>query len=239
MKVDADSLLDAVAIAACQGTYGISIVPEEDGWGLWSRSDSKISAVQVKLLAEAFPDGYEQSEGFTIKHTFFQDALLPGTTPDITYGDGKITIVTDKRKQTMRLDGQDPDEAVKAMPTYTPEATMAIEADELIRFFKQKQIKDFKGVNGVKLFLSEEGLTAVTANDISSFEDLLPCDTVAVPEDKTSAHFNVDALIPMIMCMPKGALVTLGFDQDCPIELTISTEKIQARLLLAPMVVDE
>ena len=116
---------------------------------------------------------------------------------------------------------------------------MAVMSDDLVRFFKQKQIKDFKGVNGVKLTLKEDGLTASTIDDISSFEDFLPCDTVVVPEGGTHAAFNVDMIIPMIMAMPKNALVTLGFNTNSPLELTVDTENVEARILLAPMIAEE
>lgn len=240
MKVKADALLEGCTLAGCQGAYGIAVVPEDDGWGLWTRGESQISVAQVRLPATAFPDGYTKLEGgFSIKQSFFHDALVPGTEPDISVEPGKITITNDRRKQSTRLDGRDVQEYVRNMPNYSPDATMAIMSDELTRFFKQKQIKDFKGINGVKLTLSEDGMTASTIDDISSFEDFLPCDTVVVPEGGTHANFNVDMLVPMIMAMPKGALVTLGFNTNSPIELTVSTENVEARILLAPMIADD
>ena len=240
MKVKADALLEGCTLAGCQGAYGIAVVPEDDGWALWTRGESQISVAQVKLPATAFPDGYTKlEEGFSVKQSFFPDALVPGTTPDITVEPGKMTVVTDRRRQSIRLDGRDVNEYVRNMPSYAPNATMVIMSDDLIKFFKQKQIKDFKGVNGVKLTLNEDGLTASTIDEVSSFEDFLPCDTVVVPEGGTHASFNVDMVIPMIMAMPRNALVTLGFNTNSPLELTVDTENVEARILLAPMIADE
>lgn len=240
MKVKADALLEGCVLAGCQGAYGIAVVPEDEGWGLWTRGESQISVAKVKLPVTAFPDGYtKMEEGFSVKQTFFPDALVPGTEPDIDVTPGKITVTTGRRKQSTRLDGRDVNEYVRNMPSYSPEATMAVMSDDLINFFKQKQIKDFKGVNGVKLTLSEDGLTASTIDDISSFEDFLPCDTVVVPEGGTHAAFNVEVLVPMIAAMPKNALVTLGFNTNSPIELTVSTENVEARILLAPMIAED
>ena len=240
MKVKADALLEGCTLAGCQGSYGIAVVPEDDGWALWTRGESQISVAQVKLPVTAFPDGYTKlEEGFSVKQSFFPDALIPGSEPDITVEPGKITIITDRRKQSTRLDGRDVQEYVRNMPSYAPNATMAIMSDDLIKFFKQKQIKDFKGTSGVKLILKEDGLTASTIDDISSFEDFLACDTVVVPEGGSHANFNVDMLVPMIMAMPKNALVTLGFTTNSPLELTVNTENVEARILLAPMIAEE
>lgn len=241
MKVDADALLNACAVAASQGAYGISIVPEDDGWGVWSRSDSKISAVYSKLPEGAFPDGYVKGDGFSVKNAFFPDALIPGTQPDITVGGGKLAITCGKRKQSVRLDGLDANEAVKVMPKYTPQSTMLVEASELIKFFKQKQIKEFKGVNGLKLTLTDEGLTATAEDETTSFEDMLECDTIALQEgvEQTYAGFNIDALVPMVLAVPKDAVVTLGFDINCPIELTVDTDTFYTRMLLAPQIPED
>ena len=240
MKVKANALLEGCNISASQGAYGIAVIPGDDGWAIWSRSGSQVSITQVKLPATAFPDGYVKGEeGFAVKQSFFPDALIPGTEPDITVAGGKLTVVTDKRKQTSRLEGGDPNEYVRNMPSYVPEATMAVASDDLTKFFKQKQIKDFKNVNGVKLTLTEEGLKAEVADETTSFEDFLPSDAVVVPEGGVHARFNVDMLIPMITCMPKGALVTLGFSMNAPIELIIATENVEARVLLAPLIVEE
>jgi hypothetical protein len=241
MKVDADALLDACAVAASQGAYGISIVPEDDGWGVWSRSDSRISAVYSKLPEGAFPDGYVKGDGFSVKNAFFPEALTPGTQPDIVVGDGRLTVTCDKRKQTVRLDGLDANDAVKTLPKYTPMSTMLIEAADLIKFFKQKQIKDFKGVNGLELTLTGNGLIAKVEDERESFEDMLECDTVALQEEVEQAHagFSVDALIPMILAVPKDAIVTVGFDTNCPIELTVDTDTFYTRMLLAPQIPEE
>ena len=241
MKVDADALLNACAVAASQGAYGISIVPEDDGWGVWSRSDSKISAVYSKLPEGAFPDGYTKGDGFSVKNAFFPDALIPGTQPDITVGGGKLTVTCGKRKQSVRLDGLDANDAVRTLPKYTPMSTMLVEAGDLIKFFKQKQIKEFKGVNGLKLTLTNEGLTATVEDETTSFEDMLECDTVALQEDveQTYAGFNIDALVPMILAVPKDAVVTLGFDTNCPIELTVDTDTFYTRMLLAPQIPED
>ena len=239
MKVNANALLEGCEIANCQGSYGFAVIPEDDGWGLWSKSDSKISMVKVKLPVTAFPDGYEKGDDFAVKSTFFAEALLPNTTPDIDIVPGKITIRTDKRKQSTRLDGGDVREYAKTMPSYSPNSTMAIMSEDLIKFFKQKQIKDFKGVNGVKLTLTEEGLKASTIDDLNEFEDFLPCDAVVMAEEETYANFNIDMLIPMIACMPKGALVTLGFNTHSPLELSIDTDNVEATLLLAPLIPED
>ena len=240
MKVNADAILEGCTIAGCQGAYGLAVIPEDDGWALWSRSDSRISVVQVKLPTTAFPDGYTKEDvSYCVKQSFFPDALMPGTQADVVATAGKLTVTTDKRKQSTRLDGMDAQDYVRTMPSYTPESTMAIMSDDLVKFFKQKQIKDFKGVNGVRLDMSAEGLTASTADDMVSFEDFLPCDTVVVSDEGVHARFNVDTLIPMITCMPKGALVTLGFNTNSPIELTVSTENVEARVLLAPLIAED
>ena len=241
MKVDADALLNACAIAASQGAYGISIVPEDDGWGVWSRSDSRISAVYSKLPEGAFPDGYVKGDSFSVKNAFFPEALTPGTQPDIVVGDGRLTVTCGKRKQTVRLDGLDANDAVKTLPKYTPASTMLIEAADLIKFFKQKQIKDFKGVNGLELTLTGNGLIAKVEDERESFEDMLECDTVALQEEveQARAGFSVDALIPMILAVPKDAVVTVGFDTNCPIELTVDTDTFYTRMLLAPQIPEE
>lgn len=241
MKVNADALISACAVAASQGAYGISVVPEDDGWGVWSRSDSKISAVYSKLPEGAFPDGYVKGNSFTVKNDFFSNALTAGTEPDITVEGGKLTVMCGKRKQSVRLDGLDANEAVKVMPKYTPTSTMLTEASELIKLFKQKQIKDFKDARGVKLILTNDGLTAKVEDETESFEDMLECDTVALQEevDQTHAGFNIDVLVPMIMAIPKDAVVTLGFDTNCPIELTVDTDTFYTRMLLAPQIPED
>ncbi len=241
MKVKATALLDACDIAASLGSYGIAVVPQEDGWEIWSKGDSKISAVYAKLLTDAFPDGYAQGDGFTVKHGFFSDATARGAEPDITAEGGKLTIKDGKRRQSVRLDGFDAYGAVKVMPSYTPEASMAIMADDLKVFFRQKQLKDFKGHLGIRLTLTQDGLTAKTEDELTSFEDFLPCDAVTLPEgvESVTARFMVDAIIPMIMAMPKGAIVTLGFDTNHPVEMTVNTEELQARLLLAPLIAED
>lgn len=241
MKVKSEPLLDAVDIAGSQGAYGIAITPADDGWETWSMGQSRISMVFAKLPSEAFPDGYVKGEEFTVRNDFFPDAVRRGTEPDITVEDGRITVTDGKRKQWARLSGADTDGIARAMPAYSPDTSMVVMADELKAFMRQKQIKDFKGVRGVRLTIAKDGLHAKVEDETSSFEDVLESDSAVFPEGVEEAHanFSVDALIPLVTALPKGALVTVGFNTESPLDLSVMTETLEARLLLAPLIPED
>ena len=233
MIVSAAPLRTAVALVSTQ-TDEVTIRPADDGWHIHAVSPDHVTLMKVHLGVAAFKD-YTVWETFAVKVEDVAQALSTATdVADIDISSGRLVVKSNGLRYRKALLA--PDENAPRIPELEVSTEIVTTVDRLMQVVNKGDQKHGQ----VRFTVTPDTFTATVEDEQGLGVSLeIPAGECELLIGEANAWYPLNAWLPFLKALPKGASLDMQFDTNYPLMATYTSTELTFMWMVAPHIVEE
>lgn len=233
MIVSAPTLRTAMNLVATQ-TDEVTIRPADDGWHITAVSADHVTLMNVVISGTAFED-YDVWETFAVKVDDILGALSSASeTVDIDISSGRLVIKSNGLRYRRALLA--PEENSPRIPALNVTTEVVTTVDRLLQVTAKGDVK----YGQVVMQVTPEMFTAAVEDEQGLGVTLeIPMDECTLLLGEARTLYPVNAWVPFLRALPKGAELDMQFDTNFPLMATYTSKEMTFMWMVAPHIMAE
>lgn len=233
MIVSVTPLKTAMSLVSTQ-TDEVTIRPAEDGWHIHAISPDHVTLMKVDLPLAAFRD-YTPWEPFAVKVEDVIQALSTASdTADIDISSGRLVVKANGLRYRKAL--LEPDANTPRIPSLDVSTEVITTVDRLMQVVNKGDQKHGQ----VKFTVTPESFVATVEDEQGLGVSLeIPLEECELLIGEATAWYPLNAWLPFLKALPKGASLDMQFDTNFPLMATYTSPEITFMWMVAPHIVEE